>query len=173
MANSIRKLFMAIDIIYDKEKSAIGKQISTTRDELRKKKTLDSVDQRVIRPAEMNHIINEGKVNTNRFEFHIYTRVYNLLENSRIYASESEKNKRLKDDLIDAETWSKDRLNLIKNTGLARLITPIGETLSALVAKFNNAPAAPGAIRIWAQQQAGVATSPASGRTAATAAATV
>lgn len=137
VANSIRKLFMAIDIIYDKEKSAIEKQISTTMDELREKKTLDSVDQRVIRPAERSYIINEGKVNTNRFEFHMYTRVSNLLENGRIYASESEKNKRLEDDLIDAETWSKDRLSLIKNTGLARLITPIGETLSALEAKFN------------------------------------
>lgn len=137
VANSIRKLFMAIDIIYDKEKSAIGKQISTTREELINNKTLDSVDQRVIRPAERNYIINEGKVNANRFEFHMYTRVSNLLENGKIYASESEKNKRLEDDLIDAETWSKDRLSLIKNTGLARMITPIGETLSALEAKFN------------------------------------
>nr|WP_260679884.1 transposase [Serratia liquefaciens] len=137
VANSIRKLFMAIDIIYDKEKSAIEKQISTTRDELRNNKTLDSVDQRIIRPSERNYIINEGKVNANRFEFHMYTRVSNLLENGRIYASESERNKRLEDDLIDAETWSKDRLSLIKNTGLARLITPIDETLSALEAKFN------------------------------------
>lgn len=137
VANSIRKLFMAIDIIYDKEQSAIGKQIKTTREELKDKKILGSADQRIIRPVERNYIVNEGKVNVERFEFHMYTRVSNLLENGRIYASESEKNKRLEDDLIDADTWSKDRLRLIKNTGLARLTTPIDETLSALDVKFN------------------------------------
>lgn len=137
VANSIRKLFMAIDIIYDKEQSAIGKQIKTTREELKDKKILGSADQRIIRPVERNYIVNEGKVNVERFEFHMYTMVSNLLENGRIYASESEKNKRLEDDLIDADTWSKDRLRLIKNTGLARLTTPIDETLSALDVKFN------------------------------------
>jgi hypothetical protein len=137
VANSIRKLFMAIDIIYDKEQSAIGKQMKTTREELKDKKILGSVDQRIIRSVERNYIVNEGKVNVERFEFHMYTRLPNLLENSNIYASESEKNKRLEDDLIDADTWSKYRLRLIKNTGLARLTTPIDETLSALDVKFN------------------------------------
>lgn len=37
VANSIRKLFMAIDIVYDKEKSVIGQQIDATRDDLKKK----------------------------------------------------------------------------------------------------------------------------------------
>ncbi|CNI60456.1 Tn3 family transposase [Yersinia pekkanenii] len=137
VANSIRKLFMAIDLVYEKEQTAIVKQIKTTREDLRKKGVLDSTDQRIIRPVEKEYIVNEGKVNAARFEFHMYTKVSNLLESGSIYASESEKNKRLGDDLIDVATWEKDRINLIKNTGLERLINPITETLSELEAKFN------------------------------------
>lgn len=37
IANSIRKLFMAIDIVYDNEKSVIGQQIDATRDDLKEK----------------------------------------------------------------------------------------------------------------------------------------
>ncbi|ECG1390739.1 TPA_asm: Tn3 family transposase [Salmonella enterica subsp. houtenae serovar 45:g,z51:-] len=137
VANSIRKLFMAIDIVYDEEKTAIGKQIKTTRDELKKNGVLDSTDQRIIRPAEKSYIVNEGAVNTERFEFHMYTRVSNLLENGSIYSSESEKNKRLEDDLIDAYSWGKNQSALIEKTGLVRLTTPIDETLSELESRLN------------------------------------
>lgn len=68
---------------------------------------LGSTDQRILRSAEKNYIVNEGAVNTERFEFNMYTRVSNLLENGSIYSSESEKNKRLEDDLIDADSWGK------------------------------------------------------------------
>lgn len=137
VANTIRKLFMAIDIIYDEEKTAIGKQIQTTRDELNKNGVLDSADLRIIRPVEKHYIVNEGAVNTRRFEFHMYTRVSNLLENGSIYSSESEKNKRLEDDLIDVDTWKKSQSVLIEKTGLVRLMTPIEETLSELDSRLN------------------------------------
>lgn len=137
VANTIRKLFMAIDIIYDEEKTAIGKQIQTTRDELNKNGVLDSADLRIIRPVEKHYIVNEGTVNTKRFEFHMYSRVSNLLENGSIYSSESEKNKRLEDDLIDVDTWEKSQSVLIEKTGLVRLMTPIEETLSELDSRLN------------------------------------
>ncbi|MCW6556846.1 Tn3 family transposase [Yersinia ruckeri] len=137
VANSIRKLFMAIDIVYDKEHSVIGKQIETSRTDLKEKGRLDITDQRIIRPAEKSYIVNEGAVNTSRFEFHMYSRVSNMLENGRIYASESEQNKRLEDDLIAPEIWDKDKAVLIEKTGLKRMITPISQTLSELENKFN------------------------------------
>ena len=43
----------------------------------------------------------------------MYTRVSNLLEIGSIYSSESEKNKRLEDDLIDVDTWEKNQSALI------------------------------------------------------------
>ncbi|MFW5393148.1 Tn3 family transposase [Yersinia sp. 2544 StPb PI] len=137
MANSIRKLFMAIDIVYDKEQSAIGQQIKSSREDFKEKGRLVTKDQRIIRPAEKNYIVNEGGVNASRFEFYMYSRVSNHLENGKFYASESEQNKRLEDDLIAPDIWEKNKSILIENTGLKRLITPIEQTLSDLENKFN------------------------------------
>lgn len=137
VANSIRKLFMAIDIVYDEKNTAIGRQIQTTRSELNQRGILNSVDQRVIRSAEKKYIVSEGVVNTDRFEFHMYKRISNLLENGDIYSSESEKNKRLEDDLIDMDIWEINKSVLIEKTGLKRLAVPIKETLLELESKLN------------------------------------
>ncbi|WP_258191663.1 DUF4158 domain-containing protein [Shewanella morhuae] len=137
VANSIRKLFMAIDIVYDKEKSVIGQQIAATRNDLKEKGKLDAKDQRVIRPSEKDYIVKEGEVNAQRFEFHMYSRISNHLENGLFYASESEQNRRLEDDLIEARFWDENKSALIKKTGLERLTTPIGQTLSDLENSFN------------------------------------
>ncbi|HCC5806124.1 TPA: Tn3 family transposase [Escherichia coli] len=137
VANSIRKLFMAIDIVYDKEKSVIGQQIDATRDDLKEKGKLDAKDQRVIRPSEKDYIVKEGEVNPERFEFHMYSRISNHLENGLFYASESEQNKRLEDDLIEPRYWDENKSALIKKTGLERLTTPIEQTLSDLEKIFN------------------------------------
>ncbi|HAK5802690.1 TPA: Tn3 family transposase [Salmonella enterica] len=137
IANSIRKLFLAIDIVYDNEKSVIGQQIDATRDDLKGKGKLETKDQRVIRPSEKNYIVKEGEVNAQRFEFHMYSRVSNYLENGVFYASESEQNKRLEDDLIERDYWDKNKLTLIEKTGLERLITPVTQTLDDLENIFN------------------------------------
>jgi TnpA family transposase len=137
IANSIRKLFMAIDIVYDNEKSVIGQQIDATRDDLKGKGTLEAKDQRIIRPSEKNYIVKEGEVNAQRFEFHMYSRVSNHLESGIFYASESEQNKRLEDDLIERGYWDENKSILIAKTGLDRLITPIKQTLDDLETIFN------------------------------------
>lgn len=137
IANSIRKLFLAIDIVYDNEKSVIGQQIDATRDDLKGKGKLEAKDQRVIRPSEKNYIVKEGEVNAQRFEFHMYSRVSNHLENGVFFASESEQNKRLEDDLIERGYWDKNKSTLIEKTGLERLITPITQTLDDLENIFN------------------------------------
>lgn len=97
IANSIRTLFLAIDIVYDNEKSVIGQQITAAKDDLRGKGKLDAKDLRVIHPSEKNYIVKEGEINTQRFEFYMYSRVSNHLENGVLYAAESEQNKRLED----------------------------------------------------------------------------
>lgn len=137
IANSVRKLFIAIDIVYDKEKSVIGHQIEAARDDLKEKGKLEAKDQRIIRPAEKSYIVKEGEVNTSRFEFHMYNRISNHLENGLFYASESEQNKRLEDDLIEREDWDENKSILIEKTGLERLITPIEQTLANLEKDFN------------------------------------
>jgi TnpA family transposase len=137
VANSIRKLFMAIDIVYDNEKSVIGQQIDAARDDLKGKGKLEAKDQRIIRPSEKSYIVKEGEVNAQRFEFHMYSRISNHLENGLFYASESEQNKRLEDDLIECEDWDKNKSTLIEKTGLERLIKPIKQTLADLESSFN------------------------------------
>lgn len=138
IANSIRKLFLAIDIVYDNEKSVIGQQITAAKDDLRGKGKLDAKDLRVIHPSEKNYIVKEGEINTQRFEFHMYSRVSNHLENGVFYAAESEQNKRLEDDLIERSYWHKNKSILIEKTGLERLITPITQTLNELENTFSD-----------------------------------
>ncbi|EOV8089736.1 Tn3 family transposase [Providencia rettgeri] len=137
VANSIRKLFMAIDIVYDKETSVIGQQMTTSRNDLKGKGKLDTKDLRVIYPSEKNYIVKEGIVNSQRFEFHMYNRVSNNLENGLFYSSESEQNKRLEDDLIELREWNENKSSLIEKTGLERLISPIEQTLANLDIDFN------------------------------------
>lgn len=137
VANSIRKLFMTIDIVYDNEKSVIGQQIDAARDDLKGKGKLEAKDQRIIRPSEKNYIVKEGEVNAQRFEFHMYSRISNHLDNGLFYASESEQNKRLEDDLIERGDWDKNKSTLIEKTGLERLIKPIEQTLADLESSFN------------------------------------
>lgn len=67
----------------------------------------------------------------------MYNRISNYLENGLFYASESEQNKRLEDDLIEREDWDENKSILIEKTGLERLITPIEQTLANLEKDFN------------------------------------
>ncbi|ENA7261660.1 Tn3 family transposase [Escherichia coli] len=116
----------------------IGQQITAAKDDLRGKGKLDAKDLRVIHPSEKNYIVKEGEINTQRFEFHMYSRVSNHLENGVFYAAESEQNKRLEDDLIERSYWHKNKSILIEKTGLERLITPITQTLNELENTFSD-----------------------------------
>ena len=60
-----------------------------------------------------------------------------MLDSEVIYVTESEANKRLDDDLISGKDWKRRKDQLITNTGLDRLSSPITQTLAELEERFN------------------------------------
>ncbi|OUR97978.1 hypothetical protein A9Q81_11990 [Gammaproteobacteria bacterium 42_54_T18] len=135
ISNSIRKVFLAIDIECDLDQTALIKQLDITRSELRDEKQLSTMDQQVIAKKDKGYLIEDGAINDKRFEFYLYRRVFKLIESHRIYVSESAENKRLEDDLIPQTEWN-DREVIIQKTGLSKLINPITDTLSGLTNKL-------------------------------------
>lgn len=138
IANSLRKLFIAIDIEGASDQKVLSSQITTAKEELSKKRGLKTTDQRLIRLNDRPYLIEEEETNAKRFEFYLYHRIVNMLEKGKVYISDSERNKRLEDDLIPAEIWQKDKQALIDKTGLARLATPINQTLAELESTFSS-----------------------------------
>ncbi|QOI95944.1 Tn3 family transposase [Aeromonas salmonicida] len=136
-ANSLRKLFISIDIECDPDQSLLAGQIGTSKDELAQKRRLKTIAHEFIRPRDQAYLVDGDEINPRRFEFYLYYRVVSMLDSGRVYVSESEQNKRLEDDLISSDTWNKDRLILIEKTGLERLHTPITHILAELETKFN------------------------------------
>lgn len=135
-AHSLRKLFMAIDIECEPAQALLAEQIATAKADLEKGKRLTNVSMELIRTRDRHYLVDGDEADPRRFEFYLYQRIVGMLDSGRVYVNESEKNKRLEDDLIPAETWAEESKALIEKTGLARLQSPISQTLSELETKF-------------------------------------
>lgn len=135
ISNSMRKLFLAIDIECEADQAVLSKQLSCAREELKTKGRIATIDQRIIPKSDRPYLIEDNAVNQKRFEYYLYYRVYKMLDSNRIYVTESAENKHLEDDLIAVVDWQhKD--TLIQKTGLERLMAPISETLASLESKL-------------------------------------
>ncbi|WP_438863092.1 Tn3 family transposase [Neptunicella sp.] len=135
IANSMRSLFMAIDIDCDPALQVLASQLTTSKSELNKDKKLTTVDQRLFSSQDKKYLLENDQVNTKRFEYYLYQRVSKLINSNSIYVTESADNKRLEDDLIPQSEW-KDSEIIIQKSGLPKLNTPIDQTLSGLMKKL-------------------------------------
>ncbi len=81
---------------------------------------------------DLEHLVNDGEANHVRFEFYLYRKIAGMIESGKVYVSESERNKRLEDDLIPADVWEKEKSSLIEKTGVARLSNSIEHALADL-----------------------------------------
>ena len=129
IANSLRRLFIAIDIECDPAQPSVAKQLQTAKQELDQCGRVNTIDQRIILKNDKLYLIDEGAVINKRFEFYLYRRMQNLLESEVIFVTESEANKRLDDDLIPGSDWQKNRKQFLAKTGLERLSSPMMKTL--------------------------------------------
>ena len=135
ITNSIRKVFLAIDIECDQDQAVLVKQLNIARSELRDEKKISTMDQRLITKKDRGYLVDNNVVNSQRFEFYLYQRVFNMISSHRIYVNESAENKRLEDDLIPQKDW-KNKESIIQKTGLSKLINPINDTLLDLTNKL-------------------------------------
>jgi TnpA family transposase len=138
IANSMRKLFISIDMECDPEQPVINQQIIMAKQELENQGKIATIDQRVILKKDKPYLCEDKKVNTKRFEFYLYQRIRKMLEDEVIFITESEVNKRLEDDLIPTAHWKNHKEHIIDKTGQERLITPISKTLDILKERFKS-----------------------------------
>lgn len=131
ISNSIRPLFLAIDIECEPGQTLLSTQLQIAKSELQKEKHLCTADQRLLLKQDKDYIVDKEGVNYRRFEYYLYQKVSRMLDSNHIFVNESAKNKRLEDDLIPITEWKKNE-NLVVNTGLDKLIAPIEQTLATL-----------------------------------------
>ena len=129
----LRKLFIAIDI--ETLQPALTEQIIVAKRELTRHSSMQTMNESLIPPREQPYIAQDTP-DPLRFEHYLYQRIATYIESGQVYVTESEKNRRLEDDLIPSDTWRADKASLIEKTGLTRLATPIAETLSQLEERF-------------------------------------
>lgn len=123
----------------DVSQSLLTEQITLAKAELTQHRTIKTITRELIRVRDQTYLIDEeDEVNPRRFEIYLYQKVVRMLEQGRIFVSESEQNKRLEDDLLSMDIWSREKQALIEKTGLERLHQPITQTLKELEGNLNN-----------------------------------
>lgn len=132
-----RKLFLAMDIDVERHQSMLQNQIVSAKSELTITRRLETASRPIIRPKDLPYLVKNDEVDMNRFEFYLYHRIVKMLESGKVYVSESEKNKRLADDLIPDSTWQSDQSDIIDKTGQEKLKSPISQTLSESETRLN------------------------------------
>ena len=137
VANTLRKLFIAIDVECNANQVILSEQLEHSRTELAEKRKLTTFNQSFIKKSERSYLIDDGELHTKRFEFYLYYRISKHLDSGKAYITESEKNKRLEDDLIPVRDWENDKESIIAKTGLQRLLTPVTQTLDELEGLLN------------------------------------
>lgn len=137
VANTLRKLFIAIDVECDANQVILSEQLEHSRAELAEKRKLTTFNQSFIKKSERPCLIDDGELHTKRFEFYLYYRISKHLDSGKAYITESVKNKRLEDDLIPVRDWENDKESIIAKTGLQRLLTPVTQTLDELEGLLN------------------------------------
>lgn len=125
----IRKLFIAIDVQCADDLPVMRTQIDSAKQELLKKRKLETIDQRIIRQSARRHILLDGEMQAKRFEFYLYQRIFKMMNTDQIYVVESLQYKKLEDDLIPKKQWEIEKQQLIKSTGLLILQTPISQAI--------------------------------------------
>ena len=128
--NSLRKVFLAMEIGCEPTYPHVQQQILTTREELTQRQRIDTCDRAIIAGKDAPYLETNGQVHTERFEYYLYQRIVKLIENNAIFVTESAENKRLEDDLIPKTEWDQRQTALKAQSGQAIFTRPVEETLS-------------------------------------------
>ncbi len=129
--NHLRDTFLCLNLDFSDTDHAFTKQIELARLELSSSRKIQSVDKRVIPKNLKPYLIKHDIADKKHYEWHLYQRINRSIGKGDIYVTESEKHKRLEDDLVSEKDW-KNRDNWIKKTGLTKLSQLISDTLEEL-----------------------------------------
>ena len=124
----IRSLFMSIDIEFIHLKDELREQYINAHEELTVFKTINTINLDVVSKSEREYIEGDNtKLIANRFEYFLYRKAEQLFQSNSLTVKESVNNRSLTSDLIQPKEW-KHKAEIIENTGLDKLVTPINQT---------------------------------------------
>lgn len=126
----IRSLFMSIDIEFIHLKDELREQYIKAHEELAVLKTIKTINLDVVSKSDREYIEGDNtKLITNRFEYFLYQKAEQLFHSNSLTVKESVNNRSLTSDLIQSKEWE-NKAEIIENTGLDKLVTPINQTLA-------------------------------------------
>ncbi len=126
----LRSLFMSIDIEFIHLKNELREQYTTAHLELSGCKTIKTINLDVVAKSDREYFDGDNtKLIANRFEYFLYRKAEQLFHSNNLTVRESVNNRSLTSDLIQPKEW-KNKAEIIENTGLDKLVTPINQTLA-------------------------------------------
>lgn len=126
----IRSLFMSIDIEFIHLKDELREQFTTAHVELGEFKTIKTFNLDLVPKSEREYLEGDNaKLIANRFEYFLYRKAEQLFNSNSLTVKESVNNRSLTSDLIQLKEWE-HKAEIIENTGLEKLVTPINQTLA-------------------------------------------
>ncbi len=127
----LRSIFMSIDIEFIHLRDELATQYKITHLELRENNTINTMNFDVVPKSDRSFMDGDNlKKIVNRFEYFLYRKAEQLFHSNVLTVKESISNRSLASDLIQVNEWEDKSSNIIKNTGLDKLITPINHTLA-------------------------------------------
>jgi TnpA family transposase len=126
----IRSLFISIDIEFIHLKDELREQYTKAHEEIEEFKTIKTINIDVVPKSDREYFKGDNtKIIANRFEYFLYRKAEQLFNSNNLTVKESVNNRSLTSDLIQPKEWEY-KAEIIKNTGLDKLVTPINQTLA-------------------------------------------
>lgn len=126
----IRSLFLSIDIEFIYLKDELREQYTTAHEELVTLKSIQTINIDVVPKSDRLYFEGDNlKLIANRFEYFLYRKAEQLFHSNNLTVKDSVNNRSLTSDLIQSKEWEY-KTEIIKNTGLEKLVTPISQTLT-------------------------------------------
>ncbi len=132
VTKTLRSIFLTLDLEYEHVSLPLAEQFKITKYELLDNQKIESVNLDIVNKYELKFI--EDKENqSERFEYFLYRRAYQLFSRKTITVKDSINNKSLKSDLINSDQWSQNKEEIIKNTNQPKISEPINKTLAVKI----------------------------------------
>ena len=126
----IRSLFMSIDIEFIHLKDELHEQYTMAHEELSELKSIRTINIDVVPKSDREYFEGDNnKLIANRFEYFLYHKAEQLFHSNTLTVKESINNRSLASDLIQPKEWE-HKTEIIENSGLDKLATPINQTLA-------------------------------------------
>ena len=137
----LRPIVLTVDFQGSSSHAPLLEAVTFLKDAVQKGKSLSQIDEdefplSFVPDRSLRYLYQtdaEGRrLLVDRYEFLVYRRLWQAIEAGHVFCRDSLRFRRLDDDLISEERWAREKDELIGQTGLSRLQTPVKTLLASL-----------------------------------------